>query len=96
MNADPFNFAIMVRLHLKKFSGKKYLYLFDLTPFVKSLLLDCYYLQRDGEGTVHSVYTRDEIVSSMNFSHQRHFGLLGGKEILCMGPYTVTFYNNLI
>ena len=24
MNADPFNFAIMVRLHLEKFSGKKY------------------------------------------------------------------------
>ena len=55
MNADPFNFAIMVRLHPEKSSG------LDLTLFV-NLTLDCYYLQLDGEGTVHSVYTRDEIV----------------------------------
>ena len=55
MNADPFNFAIMVRLHPEKSSG------LDLTLSV-NLTLDCYYLQLDGEGTVHSVYTRDEIV----------------------------------
>ena len=61
MNADPFNFAIMVRLHLEKSSGKNISTVWWFV-WLDTLREDCYYLQLDGEGTVHSVYTREEIV----------------------------------